>query len=181
MNHFGRVIRLALRYRLTFALALITALAVGVLWGANIGTVYPFMKVAFQNQPLGPWVDREIADSLKTVKSKAAEIERLQSELKQAPADEHRAIRNKIRLAEDRIAAEQDALESAKHRATGLRADHLVDAADGFDLDLDLEVAFNSRDGIDLQYFAHIQAVRARESKWKGENSKKRQSPTIRP
>ncbi len=110
MKNFGRVTRLALRYRLTFALSLITALAIGVLWGANVGTVYPFMKVAFQNQSLGPWVDGEIANSLEAIKQQTAEIERLQVELQQAPPDDHRAIRNKIRLAEDRIEAEQKAI-----------------------------------------------------------------------
>ena len=96
MKNFGRVIRLALRYRFTFALSLLTALAVGVLWGANIGTVYPFVKVAFQNQSLAEWINRENDLSLDTIRQKTAEIQRLQADWDRAGPEDQRVIGNKI-------------------------------------------------------------------------------------
>ena len=60
MNNFARVVRLALRYRLTVVGALLSALIVAVLWGGNIGAVYPFMKVIFEGKSLQQWVDGEI-------------------------------------------------------------------------------------------------------------------------
>ena len=38
--NFGRVVRMAIRYKLTFAASVVSALVVAVFWGANIGAVY---------------------------------------------------------------------------------------------------------------------------------------------
>ena len=45
MNNFGRALRLALRYRLTLAGAIVSALAVALLWGGNITAIYPVVEV----------------------------------------------------------------------------------------------------------------------------------------
>ena len=44
MKNFLRVLRLSLRYRFTFVASIVCALGVGVLWGGNIGAVYPFVE-----------------------------------------------------------------------------------------------------------------------------------------
>ena len=41
MNNFARVVRLALRHRLTIVGTVLSALAVAVLWGGNIGASIP--------------------------------------------------------------------------------------------------------------------------------------------
>jgi ATP-binding cassette subfamily B protein/subfamily B ATP-binding cassette protein MsbA len=110
MKNFGRVLRLSLRYRWTFTASIVCALIVGALWGANIGTIYPFIKVAFQNESLQQWVDREIADSLETAREKTAAIEQLHGQLAEVPAGEQHAIRNKISIAEARVEAEHEAV-----------------------------------------------------------------------
>ena len=61
MNSFSRVLRLTLRYRGTLLGVVVTSLIVGVLWGANIGVVYPFVEVVFKGQSLQEWIDKEIA------------------------------------------------------------------------------------------------------------------------
>ena len=43
MKNFGRALRLALHYRWTFAGSVACALMIAVLWGGNIGTVYPIV------------------------------------------------------------------------------------------------------------------------------------------
>ena len=60
MSNFLRVVRYSLRYRFTFVGAVVCALAVGVLWGGNIGAVFPFVEVVFRGQSLQEWVDTEI-------------------------------------------------------------------------------------------------------------------------
>ena len=45
MKNYFRAVRLSLRYRWNLAGILATSLLVAILWGANIGAVYPFMQV----------------------------------------------------------------------------------------------------------------------------------------
>ncbi len=63
MKNFLRAVRIALVYRWTVAIALGSAIMIGALWGANIGTVYPFVEVAFKGQSLHQWVDAKISDA----------------------------------------------------------------------------------------------------------------------
>ena len=59
MNHFVRSLKLALRYRYTLAGAVVSALFVAVLWGGNIGAVYPLVEISFKASrcPSGPPVE----------------------------------------------------------------------------------------------------------------------------
>ena len=110
MKNFSRVLRLALRHRLTFVLSVLSALGVAVLWGANIGVVYPFVEVAFEGKSLQTWVDDKIADSRDAIVDKNEEIERLTAELAETSVEEQGKIRGKIGLAETRVVAEQKAI-----------------------------------------------------------------------
>ncbi len=59
MNNFGRAIRMALLYRWTFASSVLCAILVAVMWGGNLGTIYPFVEVAFRGQSLhNGWMAR---------------------------------------------------------------------------------------------------------------------------
>ena len=60
MTSFLRVVRLSLRYRGTVVGAVLCAIMIGVLWGGNIGAVFPFVEVVFRGQSLQETVDREI-------------------------------------------------------------------------------------------------------------------------
>ena len=42
--NFGRVVRMAIRYKFTFAASIVSSLMVAILWGANIGTIYPVVE-----------------------------------------------------------------------------------------------------------------------------------------
>lgn len=61
MTSFFRVVRLSLRYRGTVVGAVLCAIMIGVLWGGNIGAVFPLVEVVFRGQSLHEAVDREIA------------------------------------------------------------------------------------------------------------------------
>ncbi len=47
------------RYRWSIVGSVICSLMVGVLWGANIGAVYPFAEIIFDGQSLHQWAERE--------------------------------------------------------------------------------------------------------------------------
>ncbi len=64
MKNFGRTLRLVLRYPWTLAGSAICAVMVALLWGANIGGMYPIVEIIFGNgggQTLQAWIDQEIA------------------------------------------------------------------------------------------------------------------------
>ena len=109
MKNFFRVLRLASQYRLTFSASLVCALAVAVLWGANIGAVYPFVKVVLRGQSLQHWVSEEIQNSQQTAAEQEHRIARLRRQLPDSPPERQRGIRTEIRRAQSRVVAEQRA------------------------------------------------------------------------
>ncbi len=109
MNFF-KVIRMAMRYRFTFFCSVVCALIVAILWGGNIGTVvYPVVEVIFQSESPQKWINRQIAESQKTIAEKAAEIDNLKKELVQTSIEKQGAINRRIELAGTRLAAEEKA------------------------------------------------------------------------
>src|SRR5208283_5253461 len=100
MSNFGRVVRLALQYRLTFAGAIASALVVAVLWGANIGAVYPFVEVVFEGKSLQQWVDREIGKARRSAQTQTARIEDLRRQLAAAGPGQEGSLPGDIKLAE---------------------------------------------------------------------------------
>jgi ATP-binding cassette subfamily B protein/subfamily B ATP-binding cassette protein MsbA len=80
MNHFGRALRMALRYPYTFGASIICALAVAFLWGGNIGAVYPLVQVTTRGRSLHEWARTGIAEAeqkIKTLQNEIAETERM--------------------------------------------------------------------------------------------------------
>jgi len=110
MTNFARVVRLALRYRLTFIASALCAIGVAILWGANIGSVYPFIEVGFQGDSLQTWVSKEIVNAEQTISDKMALVEKLNAQLAPGSLKDGRVIQSQISLAEARIRAEQNAL-----------------------------------------------------------------------
>jgi ATP-binding cassette, subfamily B, bacterial MsbA len=110
MSHFGRVIRLSLRHRKTFIASLVCAVMVGVLWGGNIGTVFPVVKVAFENRSLQQWIEGEITKSRETVGQQGQSLDKLHAELAAAAPERRTELEGRIRSAESQMAAEQKAL-----------------------------------------------------------------------
>jgi len=60
MKNFARAVRIALRRRLTVLGILLSSITVALLWGANIGAVYPFMEVVFQQDSIHQFLDEEL-------------------------------------------------------------------------------------------------------------------------
>lgn len=114
MNNFARAVRLSLKYRFTLSAAFVCSLLVAVLWGANIGTVYPLIQIVFKGQTLQEWVQGKIDVS----ENKVAELQRSIAELKNerlsAPGDRQDELEKKLALAEGDLVAEQRAVEISR-------------------------------------------------------------------
>jgi ATP-binding cassette subfamily B protein/subfamily B ATP-binding cassette protein MsbA len=81
MKNFRRVLRMACRYRWTLVGTVLSALGVAVLWGGNIGAVYPFVKIVLEGKSIQNWVADEIERSSRGVDDLGREIEKTQAQL----------------------------------------------------------------------------------------------------
>ncbi len=114
MNNFSRTLRLALRYRLTFAASICCALSVALLWGVNIGGVYPIVEVIFHGQSMQQWATSEIDKGQLEVQHQQQMIAELQAELAAAPAAEQFRVNNQLSRCQRRLDAEQTALSRVR-------------------------------------------------------------------
>ena len=121
MKNLLRVLRIALHYRFTFVAAVTCSLSVALLWGTNIGTVFPIVEVVIRGESLQHWVDKEIEESQRTFTAKTAQVKRLRAKLSEASAKQQAKIRADVSLAESRIDAER------KARQNYLRAKPYID------------------------------------------------------
>ena len=71
MHNFLQLLRPALRYRWTIGGVFLSSVMIGLLWGLNIGTLYPVLRIAFQRESLHGWVSEEVATATKS----ASELE----------------------------------------------------------------------------------------------------------
>ena len=110
--NFVRVVRMAIRYKFTFASTVISALVVAALWGGNIGTLYPVVEVVFQNQSMQQWVDGKIEQSHKTVAAKSAKLDSLHAQSNSEGTENSSEIDRQIAETEGSLTAEQWALWS---------------------------------------------------------------------
>ena len=60
MTYFQRTVRLALQHHWTIAGILVSSLGVALLWGVNIGAVYPFVQCVFEGRSMHEWIDGQI-------------------------------------------------------------------------------------------------------------------------
>lgn len=110
MKSFFRAIRLALAYRLLVASSVVCSLMVALLWGGNIGAIYPFVEVAFKNQSLQNWVDLQIADAQSSLAIHRGNIDQHVTALKTASEAQRGQIEELLHAAEQDAEAESDAL-----------------------------------------------------------------------
>ena len=81
MHNFVHLLRPALKYRWTLGGIFFSSVMVGLMWGLNIGALYPVLEVAFKKQS----VQELVADKVEKSREKAAEYR--QQLATAAPAD----------------------------------------------------------------------------------------------
>ncbi len=110
MKNFNRVLRLALGHRWNVAGAILSALVVALLWGLNIGALYPVFQVVFSGQSLQNWIDTEIKASEDRVAGLDKEIAQLKHDSAAQSPEAQQAAKLKIGGKEVQLTAEQDFL-----------------------------------------------------------------------
>ncbi len=103
---------MAIRYKFTFTGSIVSALAVAVLWGANIGAVYPVVEVVLQDRSMRQWVDGKIEGSRKTVAAKEAVLEKLRRQSAATAAGSDRKLQQNTVNAEGELATATKALRA---------------------------------------------------------------------
>ncbi len=111
MKNFARAARLALKHPVNLLGILFCSLCVALLWGGNVGTVYPFVEVVLRGESPHQWCEAKIALAKSQSRQLQAEILRLQEEQRRAVTQQgrERAARE-IAFRHGRLDAEQRAL-----------------------------------------------------------------------
>ncbi len=84
MSAIVRTLRYIVRYKATLVASMACAILVALLWGANIGGIYPVIEVIFRGQSLQKWVANDISKAETTI----ADIDKQLAELQQPQAPE---------------------------------------------------------------------------------------------
>ena len=74
-----------------------------VLWGGNIGAVYPFVKIVLEGKSIQTWVADEIDHSNQAVNDLGREIEKTQAQLAAAPPEQQPKLEATLRHLETRL------------------------------------------------------------------------------
>jgi ATP-binding cassette subfamily B protein/subfamily B ATP-binding cassette protein MsbA len=111
MNNFGRALKLALRYRATVAAATGCAFLVAVLWGGNIGALYPVVEVCFQGESVSQHLRVQIKHSEDAIAGFASQKAELEAQAAQAAPNQRNELQLQVDRLSDRLAAEQSAVE----------------------------------------------------------------------
>jgi subfamily B ATP-binding cassette protein MsbA len=110
MKSLLRALSMALRYRWSFLFSMLTTLFVAILWGANIGTVAPFVKVIFEGQSLPEWIDARISEAETQLALTNTTIESLDGEIQKAAAEQRATLESERTLAVNRRTGYQNSL-----------------------------------------------------------------------
>ena len=84
MSNLLRALRMSLKYRTSIGLSVLCSLTVALLWGANIGALYPFIEVVFEGESMHYWVDNRIDKAEQAI----AENQQLIDDLQTAKAEQ---------------------------------------------------------------------------------------------
>ncbi len=101
MKNLFRVLAVAFQYKKAVAVAGICSLLVGVLWSANIGTVYPVMKVVFYGESISESLQRQIDESVD--KSEQLQLQRNRRQQEGTPCDDLQAQYEQEQTAQQRL------------------------------------------------------------------------------
>jgi len=84
MKYYSQAIKLALKeYRWSIAASTLCSLMIGLLWGANLGAVYPFVEIIFRGESLESWVQTEIENAESEIDRLSVQIVEKQQRLPQ--------------------------------------------------------------------------------------------------
>ena len=104
MNNFGRVLKIAARRRFALVGILFSSLVIAVLWGANIGTLYPLVEVVFKGDSLPSYVASRIETTQVDLTELDQQLLGISQSLSLARDDEKIALQVEMQTLESRRA-----------------------------------------------------------------------------
>jgi ATP-binding cassette subfamily B protein/subfamily B ATP-binding cassette protein MsbA len=105
MKNLFRASRHVLDYRGTLLGMFVTSVLIALLWGGNIGAIYPVLEVSLKGQSLHRWIDHEIETAQSRTRNLQDQIEDVSSGVHETKANDQ----NLMRL-EDELVTERRAL-----------------------------------------------------------------------
>jgi ATP-binding cassette subfamily B protein/subfamily B ATP-binding cassette protein MsbA len=114
MSSFLRAVRQALRYRFCLLAAMVCSLLVGVLWGANIGALYPVMEVVFHGESLQQSLARKITAGEERCEQLRVSIDELRQKAEQAAPDKRKEVERELQAHQVRLQGEQHGIANAR-------------------------------------------------------------------
>jgi ATP-binding cassette subfamily B protein/subfamily B ATP-binding cassette protein MsbA len=105
---------MALKYRISIIGSVFCSLMVALLWGANIGALYPFVEVVFAGESLHHYVENRIEKANQAIDENKKQIDGLIDQKQSADDPEVHLISGKIERFEKTIAGEEKKIATAK-------------------------------------------------------------------
>lgn len=113
MRYLLRTVRISFRYPVALTCAMICSLLVGVLWGANIGVLYPFVEIVFSGESMQQSLHRKLdaaEESAEELRQKMAAVKQQQ---RNANPEEAKKLAGEMDALAVQLHGEQKAIDSA--------------------------------------------------------------------
>jgi len=114
MSNFFRVVRLTLRRRYTFAAALLCALGVAALWGANFGLIKPIVEIIFIEKPPHAYADAKVEASQQKVAGLRQQLAEISASQKKADPAERKRLALQASVLENKLDQARKELHAAQ-------------------------------------------------------------------
>ena len=111
MFYFVKIVRHALKFRLTLAASFICSVMVGLFWGANIGTLYPFVDVVFNGESVSKSFDRKIEQAENKIDQLRESVKEMDRQLANGFLHQQVEAERNLTVCQGRLKAEQKALD----------------------------------------------------------------------
>ncbi|MFW6171003.1 MAG: ABC transporter transmembrane domain-containing protein, partial [Planctomycetota bacterium] len=121
MSNFTRALCDALYYWKSILLATFCSLVVALLWGANIGALFPVIQVTLSETSLQQWLQSEVATTERKVEELSAEIDTIGQRVARADGEKRFALESQL------AQLESERKNLAASRRTFRRAQPLVE------------------------------------------------------
>jgi len=115
MSNFARVIRLALRHRLTVVASLVCSLAIALLWFGNITAIVPIVDVIMAGKSIPQWLDEQTESTEIRIVQLDKELDTAGKQLAGAPPDQERGLNAKLHALSARKSSAHDRLAFYQH------------------------------------------------------------------
>ena len=77
MKNLNRALWMTLKYRWSLIGSFLCCLLVAVLWGANLGAVYPFVEIVLKGDTLHQWIDKQERETVSAISGIEQELKEL--------------------------------------------------------------------------------------------------------